>query len=102
MKKTPNATGRPPKDDRQSIYSTPLYVLLISHLPESFLSPNGTLNTDKLATELDCRRATVYRWFSGDNMSNKALLALVKISNETICERKGFLTKEKLLPFVGL
>lgn len=102
MSKTPNATGRPPKTDRQSIYSTDLYKLLRSDLPLEFLSEDGRLDTGKLAKSLDYRRATIYRWFSGAIMSNRSLNALVKLSEDSSCERKGLLSKEKLLPFVGL
>lgn len=102
MKKTPNETGRPPKHDRPSIYSSDLYKLLRTHLPLTYMTEDGRLDTAKLSESLDCKRYTIYRWFNGNNMSVRAVNALVDLSEKSNCEMKGLLTKEKLLPFCGL
>ena len=102
MTKTPKPTGRPPKKKRQSIYTTALYQLLRAELPLAFISPDGRVNTLKLAEKLSYQRMTIYRWFNGGNMSVKAVNALSELSAAGKCERKGMLTKEKLLPFCGL
>lgn len=102
MTKQPKMTGRPPKKKRESIYTTKLYILLREELPLVFISPDGRVNTLKLAEKLEYRRMTIYRWFNGGNMSVKAVNALSELSAAGKCERKGLLTKEKLLPFAGL
>lgn len=102
MTKQPKLIGRPPKKKRESIYSTKIYQMLKEDLPLEFISPDGRVNTLKLAEKLNYKRMTIYRWFNGGNMSVKALNALSEISAAGKCERKGRLTKEKLLPFAGL
>lgn len=102
MKKKPNPTGRPPKNPRPRFDITELYILLNTHLPMRFMTDMGRLDTLKLSKEMEKQRATIYRWFDLGRMSNGSLIKLVEISAESDCERRGFLTKEKLLPFVGL
>lgn len=102
MAKTPNQTGRPPKTKRPSIYSTPLYKLMLSNLPERFISEDGKVNTLKLSEAMKNKRMTIYRWFQGFNMSVKSANQLAELSAASKCERKGLLTVQKLLPFVGL
>ena len=102
MTKTPKLTGRPPKKKRDSIYTSALYQMFREDLPLVYLSPDGRVNTLKLAEKMDCQRMTIYRWFNGGNMSVKAVNALSELSAAGKCERKGRLTKEKLLPFCGL
>lgn len=101
MTKTLKQTGRPPKTKRPSIYSTPLYKMLLANLPSDFVQ-DDRINTEKLSEAMPNKRMTIYRWFQGFNMSNKSAVRLVELSAAAKCERKGLLTVQKLLPFVGL
>lgn len=101
MTTQPKLIGRPPKKPKDSIYTTALYRLLHDNLPLEFIAQDGRINTLVLATRMNRRRMTIYRWFNGGQMSPKALNMLLEISAAAKCERKGKLTLEKLLPFAG-
>ena len=99
MIKPSKPTGRPPKNKTKTkIYESNLYVLLQETLPRDHMLLDGRINTEKLSESLKFRRYTVYRWFSGKNMSPRAVLKLVELSTKG----EGSLTKEMLLPFCGL
>lgn len=102
MNTTLNQTGRPPKTERPSIYTTKIYKLMQDNLPLAFISDDGRVNTLLLAEAMPNKRMTIYRWFGGGNMSVKAVSRLAEISASAKCERKGRITVEKLLPFCGL
>lgn len=102
MTKTATQTGRPPKVKRPTIYSTKLYKLMQETLPLEFISEDGKVNTLALSTKMNNKRMTIYRWFQGFNMSVKSANQLAELSAAAKCEKKGRLTIDKLLPFVGL
>lgn len=103
MSATIKPTGRPLKDqEKTNIYDCDLYKILQENLPSDYISPDGRINTEKLAESLEFSRYTVYRWFSGKNMSPRAARKLLDISSAAICEKKDSLTREMLLPFCGL
>lgn len=105
------AAGRPRKNDDFQIYEGKLYKLLVSKLPSEFIkttkvglnAPQRRINTQRLCEATGNARYTVYRWLSRQALSPKAITALIEISKGTSeREKRGALTKEDLIPFLGL
>lgn len=91
-------TGRPSKN-KNKLYESPLYKLLLEKLPSEFIK-FGRIDTDRLSKETGNARYTTYRWFDLQSLSKKAAKSLLEISQNTDeSEKKGALTKEDLLPF---
>ncbi|RWP29503.1 hypothetical protein [Mesorhizobium sp.] len=95
-------TGRPSKNAEFKLYDGKLYQLLLEKLPSKFIK-FGRLDTLKLCEATGNARYTVYRWLNEQVLSRNAIKALVKLSDETDeQQKKAALTKEDLIPFLGL
>lgn len=97
-----NYTGRPSKNVEFKLYDGPLYKVLLEKLPSEYVK-FGRIDTLAISTATGNARFTVYRWLNEQILSRKAIRALLKLSQEANdTKEQGALTKEDLIPFVGL
>ncbi|MGA1831618.1 hypothetical protein VH566_11830 [Rhizobium wenxiniae] len=95
-----NATGRPRNDGESALYDGKLYKVLAEKLPSEYVH-RGRVNTAMLREQTGNARFTIYRWFSQERLSKKAIKALVKISDHADRpDERGRLTKDDLVPFL--
>jgi hypothetical protein len=98
----PRYTGRPSKNENFKLYDGALYKVLLEKLPSEFVKYDK-LDTLELSKATGNARYTVYRWLNEQVLSRKAIRSLLQLSKETKeAEKKGALTKDDLIPFVGL
>lgn len=95
-----NATGRPRNDGETALYDGKLYGMLVEKLPSEYVH-QGRINTAMVCGETGNARFTIYRWFSQERLTKKAIRALVEISKKAKrADERNRLTKEDLIPFL--
>jgi len=99
---TKPSLGRPRKDGPSEIYSGALYQLLVAKLPSEHIN-FGRIDTASLAKGTGNARFTLYRWFESNSLSKAAIRSLLEVSkNAKLAKERGKLTRDDLIPFIGI